>query len=152
MSGIKVLVWNATEAGRLYPRYDQESDFLVVESRQPRDWPYGIDIDGSVVFDIDARRVLANFDLHIGMKRWLRDLEVEWPTRVRAGDLAFPVETLAQKSFSLPLRVRADRSARCVRIEIGDSKPDHVVALSDQCIALLAQDELAGFLVQGFDG
>jgi hypothetical protein len=149
MSGIKVAVQRPTEAGRLYPRYDRETDILVLESPKIRDWVYGVDVDGRIVFDLDRQKVLANCDLHVGMSRWARDLEMEWPAGTRPGDIAFSEEAVAQKSFHLPLQVRSDRSARYIRIAIGETAPDELIALSGCCIALLAEDELVGFLVQG---
>jgi hypothetical protein len=56
---IDVLVREATPAGRLYAHYSEESQMLTLASRSPRAWPFGIDIDGRIVFDIDEGRVAA---------------------------------------------------------------------------------------------
>jgi hypothetical protein len=148
MRGIKVDVQRPTEAGRLYPRYDKEADILVLASRRAREWIYGVDVDGRIVFDLDRDRVLANCDLHIPMNRWARDLEIEWPAGTRLGDVAFSKDTVAHKSFHLPLEVRSDPSGQYIRIEIGETLPDEFIALSDCCIALLALGELVGLLVR----
>jgi hypothetical protein len=98
MKGITVLVQKATEGGRLYPRYDRESGILAVESEQPRPWPYGMDIDGCLVFDVDEQRILANFDLHVGMSLWRRDLEV---ANIRKGwESGFSSRNLGAEEFS----------------------------------------------------
>jgi hypothetical protein len=60
------------EVGAPLARYDKESDILAVSSETPRDWPDGVDVDGNIVFDLDAQRALANFDVHIGRGLWKR--------------------------------------------------------------------------------
>ena len=87
-------------------------------------------------------------DLHLPKHRWVRDLGDDMPAAAPPADLVFTPETIARKSFSLPLRVRSDRQARRLRIEIGTSPPDRVVALSESCFALLAGHELAGFMLE----
>lgn len=148
MSGIKVDIRRPTEAGRLYPYYDSESDILVLESQFERDWCYGVDVDGSIVFDLDSDRVLANCDLNIPMGLWARDLELVWPMEIRSGDIAFSKDTIAEKSFNVPITVQLGHSDRYARISIGEAAPNNLIALSELCIALLARDELVGFLIQ----
>lgn len=147
MSGIIVSVKPPSDAGRLYPRYDEESGILALESRVERAWPFGVDIDGTLVFDLDEQRILANVDLHVPIDRWRRDLEGDTPQIAPAGDLEFAQQTVTHKSFHLPMRLRGDKDARRLRIDLGAAKPDRAVALSASCIALLAHQELAGFLI-----
>ena len=147
MKGISVSVAPATEQGRLYPRYAEDVGFLVIESRFERPWPFGVDIDGRVVFDIDENRILSNVDLHIPKARWKRDLGDDVPSVAPLGDLIFSQEAIKTKSFSLPLRVRADARVRRVRIEFGTEAPDRFIALSGLCIALLSGAELVGFAI-----
>lgn len=149
MSSIRVSVLPPTEAGRLYPRYNDSAGILAVQSRVDRPWLFGVDIDGRVVFDLDEQRVLANFDLHIPKARWKRaSVEDESPLITPAGDLAFAAETIKTKSFSLPLTIRTDVHTRRVRIDFATRKPNRAVALSGSCIALLSEDELVGFEVR----
>jgi hypothetical protein len=147
MTALRVVTEPATSAGRLYPRYDQEAGILAAESAVPRLWMFGVDIDGRIIFDLDEHRVLANVDLHFPKHRWVRDLGDDAPVAAPPADLVFTPETVAYKSFSLPLRVRADRRAQRLRIELGDKRPDRAIALSESCVALLAGHELAGFVV-----
>lgn len=65
MTGIVVVTAPPTIAGRLYPRYVEDAGILAVQSKVMRPWPFGVDIDGRIVFDLDADRTLANFDLHV---------------------------------------------------------------------------------------
>ena len=95
MSGICVSVGPSTESARLFPRYDRESDILEVTSGVPRDWAFGVDIDGNIVFDVDSSRVLSNFDLLIPERLWERGLRQLWPERGRMGSLVFAPETLS---------------------------------------------------------
>ncbi len=148
MSALRVVAEPPTSAGRLYPRYDPQAGMLMAESTVARLWMFGIDIDGRIIFDLDEHRVLANIDLHLPRHRWVRDLGDDTPTAAPPADLVFTPETVAYKSFSLPLRVRSDRQARRLRIEIGEKRPDRTVALSESCFALLAGHELVGFMVE----
>jgi hypothetical protein len=139
-----------TSFGRLYPRYDDDSGILAVESRIKRPWPFGVDVDGTIVFDLDEARLLANFDLHIPRARWERSLPEEQSfATAEAADIEFTDETVRQKSFHLPIRARTDAGARRLLVQIGDARPTNSVALSERCVALLAGNELVGFLITG---
>ena len=140
----------ATDLGRLYPRYDESVGILAVESKFKRPWPFGVDIDGRIIFDLDERRVLANFDLHIPKNRWIKESRKDPPLRGRPGDLMLSLETIKTKSFSLPLRVSSDELCREVYIQFGSKAPDRAVELSSACLALLCQNELVGFFVRDF--
>lgn len=118
-----------------------------------RSMPIGMDAsttDGTLVFDLDDQRVLANFDFHVPRDRWLRSLNEDQPSMIAPpGDLEFSLTTVQHKSFHLPIQARTDASGRRLRIDIGSEMPSRAVALSDRCIALLAGDKLAGFLISG---
>jgi hypothetical protein len=150
---IRVAVGKPTALGRLYPRHDEETDYLVSESRIDRDCPFGVDVHQLVIFDIDRQRILANVDLHVGRSLWVPEVELpQWPTPHEFGDLLFARETLLKKSFWLPLRARCDSSRQEVRVEVGDQAHDRVVGLSDDCSVLLRGDALVGFVARGFGG
>lgn len=150
MSGIEVAVKSPTNAGRLYPKYDGESGILAVGSRIERPWPFGVDIDGRMVFDLDSQKRLANFDLHIPRNRWIKDLEEDISIVAIPGDLEFSQDTISRKSFNLALRARTDQTMRRLSIEIGSAKPDRVIALSNSCVAFIAKHELVGFKITGW--
>ncbi len=61
------------------------------------------------------------------------------------GDLVFSESALSTKSFSFPINVEVDGKGSHVRIQFSDWVHTSAVALSDDCIALLRQDELTGF-------
>lgn len=148
MRGIVVVVAPPTIAGRLYPRYVQDVGILAVESKVTRPWPFGVDIDGRLVFDLDEQQILANFDLHIPRNRWTKDLGKARLVSGPPGDLVFSRETLDIKSFSLDIKLRTDDALRRLRISIGTKEFGRAVALSEKCMALLAGDELVGFDIQ----
>jgi hypothetical protein len=151
MKEIAVTTRPATREGRLYPRYDDEADILVVESKIPREWPLGVDIDGTIVFDIDQARVLASFDLHVGRRRWRSNLLLSWPAKCGPADLVFEPEAVQQKSFNLPLRIEWSPKARLLRIGFGEEGPTRQIALSDRCVACVSAGSLRGFFVREFD-
>lgn len=149
MNGIAVSVTPPTRGGRLYPRYDRAAGILAVQSNVQRPWPFGVDIDGRLVFDLDDQRVLANFDLHVPKSRWTRGPVETFPS-AQPGDLIFSLETVQKKSFSLPLSIRTDSEAKYLRVEFGSIEPNRAIGLSDVCVALLSSDQLVGFVIQNF--
>lgn len=148
MDEIKIHLRPPTAHGRLYPRYDAEADLLEVGSSIPRDWPYGVDIDGTLIFDLDANRVLANFDLLIRKDLWKVVPLFEWPHALREADIEFSEETIKHKSFNLPIEVQTDQNRSCARILFGGTEHAGTwIALSENCMSLVAKDRLLGFFV-----
>jgi len=145
MIGLAVSIRPPTKAGRLYPRYVHSAGILAVGSEIERPWPFGLDIDGNLVLDLDDQRVLANFDLHIPMTLWQIASTTDLPPIVRPGDLVFSPEVVAQRSFSLPLHVT--KIGQQVLIEFAAVKPASAVPLSETCCALMLGSELVGFVV-----
>jgi uncharacterized protein YuzE len=150
MTGVSVSIAPPTEGGRLHPRYDAESDILTVTSETPRDWPHGVDIDGNVVFDLDAKRNLANFDIHVGRRLWERGPVRRWPDKAAVGTIVFSKETIEQKSLNMPLRLVYDDEQGILNVVLGARQPDRELELSKECVALLSGNELVGFLLRKF--
>jgi hypothetical protein len=150
MTGLSVSIGPPTAGGRLHPRYDAESDILAVTSETPRDWPYGVDIDGNVVFDLDAKRNLANFDIHVSRRLWERGSVRRWPDKAAVGTIVFSKETIELKSLNMPLRLVYDEGQGILSVALGDRQPERELELSKECVALLSGNELVGFLVRRF--
>jgi hypothetical protein len=146
--GIQIEVHSPVRGVLLSPHYDADADILSVTSGSQIDWPYGIDIDGNLVFDLDAQRRLVNFDLHIPRRLWSRAKLKEWPRSSIAGNLAFSKQAIDQKSFNTPINVMHDKEQGILSIGIGSEQRDRVIEISKSCIALLHQSELVGFLVK----
>jgi hypothetical protein len=85
VTGIMVSVGQPSPEGALEPRYDKESRILAAESPVPAEWPFGVDIDGRIVFDLSSDRTIMNFDLHIGESRWVEDPAITWLATDRGG-------------------------------------------------------------------
>lgn len=138
-----------TEKGALYPRYVKDAEILAVQSRVPRDWPFGVDIDGRLIFDIDADRILANFDLHIPKRYWIVQSRADEPRACQEASLEFTGSALEYKSFSLPLQVRTDAARSYALIEFDKLIPHgRWLALSEKCLARVDVDCLTGFFVR----
>lgn len=152
MSRITVAVRAPTPAGRLYPRYDPETNYLIMESKVARPWVEGFDIDALITLDLDKDLVLANADLHMPMRSWKRGLRHIFDWSAPAQDLAFTRSTLDQPEIDLPVRCTADVDRQIVHIEIGTTLHDRAISLSERCLALLKEDQLVGFVARDFTG
>ena len=149
MSGIRVFTKRPTEKGRIYPRYDVEADILSVETHVDCQWKFGVNVDGTIVFDLDNDRVLVNFDVHVPRRLWRKARDITWPKTAKSHDIVFSEEAVIQHVFSLPVTVNVTNSLDQVRIDIGTGCVDYFVSLSDQCVGLLGAGELKGFLLRG---
>jgi hypothetical protein len=150
MTGVRVSIGQPTNGGRLHPRYDEESDILEVTTKSLWEWPYGVDIDGTIVFDLDAMHHLVNFDILAGRRLWKRGTVRRWPDEAASGRIIFSKETIDQESLHIPLRFVYDERRGILHVAFGDLKPDRELELSSECLALLSRTELAGFLLRGF--
>jgi hypothetical protein len=148
MNEIRVLLRPPTDRGRLYPRYVAEAHTLAVESRVARQWPYGINVDAMLICDLDEDRVLANLDLHYDRRLWPRDARVRWPELAPASDLVFEEATARQKNFGSRVDVTTDSTRRIVDIRVDSHEVNGMAALSDDCVVLLHDSNLAGFVVR----
>lgn len=148
MSTIHVEILAQTAENKLYPQYDQEAQILEVSSKSQRSWSYGVDIDGTIVFDLDTNRVLVNFDLLISKKLWRVVPNLELRTSARKGMLSFSMASIKHKSFHLPITVLTNKSQSEVLIRFGETKSGTTaISLSEKCIALVSADVLVGFFV-----
>ncbi len=133
----------------LLPRYDNETNILEVGNPNIREWPYGVDIDGNIIFDLDKNRKLANFDLLIPMSMWKNKENIIFPKTNKKYDLVFDQSTLKAKSFNLPLSVCSTENNNLVLIRFNEKdRNDEIVKLSDFCVAILSGGTLAGFYIE----
>lgn len=145
---IRVMPRQPTVRGRLYPRYDRDAGILIAESRVPREWPYGVNVDGNLIMDIDADRILANFDLHIPAHRWKVSTLPTMRHREGDADLEFLPETIETQSYDLGMSVTTNHTRSLVFIAFGPSlETCNCFGLSERCMFFTRDDELMGFLV-----
>jgi hypothetical protein len=148
MTAITVELRNSTPQGRLYPRYDTEADLLVIESQIAHRWPMGINIDGRVILDVDAERMLANVDLLISRRYWKVGTKPLLPLQPSEADLLLSEASLMHKNFHRKLTIVSDESKSWVYMQFGEAQAEHSwIALSTQCFAELSTNELLGFYI-----
>jgi hypothetical protein len=151
MTGLRVVVRPPTPEGRLRPRYVTGVKFLVLES-QLAPWRHGINIDAHLILDLDEAMTLAHVEMLGSPFHEMPGLRQTFDTPAPAGDLAFAPDVVARQGWDLGVGVHKNIEAGIVRIGIGPAnEEDRAVALSDDCRALLKNDELIGFLVRNFD-
>ena len=149
MTGLTSDARAPSAAGRLIPRYDPESNVLSIESDIVRPWPYGVNIDGLVLLDLDENRILAAVELLIPRTRW-KELgsQEPWPRFAKPSDLMFRPETIAKKTHHLPVSAVTDPSRNDVLITFSSVAPNRWIQLSDNALAAVGSDELLGFRVR----
>jgi len=149
MQSIQIEVLPQTEENKLYPRYDQDAQILEVSSKAQRPWPYGVDIDGTIIFDLDANCVLANFDLLIPKRLWREVSTIKPQLSTHTGALLFSANSIRHKSFHIPIKVITESRGRVVVIYFGEVHPGFsVISLSEQCFALANKSVLFGFFIR----
>ena len=125
---------------------------LSIESGIRRPWPFGVNIDGLVLLDLDEDHVLAAVELLIPRRRWKKVVDHEpWPRFARRGDLVLRPEAVATKTYHLPVSVVADKTGNDVLITLGSTVPDLWIQLSENALAAIGGDELLGFRVRFVD-
>ena len=144
MNGLPVTVESATDAGRLYPRYKNSIGILTLESALPRVCPHGVNIDGTVMLDFDADRVLALVELIAPMISWKGTAGVAQPLG-RPGDIRLAESISRHVEYDWPVVVTKDVQRDMARISFGSPDFNRAVALSDTASALLLDDQLTGF-------
>jgi hypothetical protein len=149
MDAIEVQICEMTATGRLYPRYDVQTNILEVGSRVVKDWTYGVDIDGTIIFDLTQDRILANFDLLVPRHVWKVDPLLSFPKPSKEGCIRFSASTVRHKSFHLSKDFRTNANRSNVLVIFGNVDQNVVwIGLSEKCSAAVRGSHLVGFLVQ----
>ncbi len=134
--------------GQLYPYYDLEAEILELTNSIEENWPYGIDIDGTIIFDFDKKFILSNVDILVPKKYWKIKDKLEIPLPTKKGILIIKNQSLEKKSFNLPIEITRDKANKYVKI-IFDKRNNYskVIELSNKVYALLRNKNLNGFFV-----
>lgn len=133
----------------LLPRYDLEANILEFTSNIRRKWEYGIDINGSIIFDIDNEYKIANCDLLIPKNTWEN---IEYlPINIisdnkKLVDLSFSKSTIDCKSFNVEINVFVFKEKLYILLD----NPINVIKnkLSEKCDVLSFKNELRGFVLK----
>lgn len=145
---IEVEIKQVEKSWNMFPRYDYESDILEVRNPDVVDWPFGVDIDGNLIFDLDKEKSLVNFDLHIPMQYWEEVDIIRKPEIKSRGVLKFTENTLKIKSFNIPIKVFKNKAANILLVEFGENvMQGYGVKISDACIAILKGKYLVAFYI-----
>jgi len=133
----------------LVPRYDEEVNVLDLGSGIRMPWVYGVDIDGTIIFDLNAERLLVNVEVLIPKKMWRVAPQTTVPYPKRSATLTFSERTIRHKSFSLPITIYTNRQRTSVLILFDDAMNNNNawwVKLSHRCFAAVQHGRLVGFL------
>jgi hypothetical protein len=145
---IRVHLLEPTEQGRIYYKYDLETadSIISLNSALKRPWEFAINVENTAILYIDAARILSEADLMIPKRSWkVAPLPVV-PQKVQAADLEFPDVKHKRHQIDLPIQTVTNESKSHVYIQFGVQEPgESWIALSEQCIALVANDHLKGF-------
>lgn len=150
MAGIPVSVAPPTPEGRLYPRYQNSIGILTLTTDMPRPCPFGIDIDGSLIFDFDEGGVLAGVELLLPMSAWKGKAGTSKPSGAAgkpsgaAGNLLLPAPQRAPTDYGWRVTVSKNVHTDAARIAFGSGDYNRAVELSESCCALLLDDKLTG--------
>lgn len=149
MSGLAVERRAPTAKATLVPSYDEESNVLTIESPMERPWPFGVNIDGLVLLDLDDERVLAAVEILVPRGCWKKvDALPDWPLFKQRSDLILKTDVVATKMHRLPVSVVSDKLGKDVFTSFGSLEPDHWVQLADNALAAIRDGDLQGFRVR----
>jgi hypothetical protein len=144
MTGIPVSVAPPTAEGRLYPRYQNSIGILTLNTNAIRPCPFGINVDGCLTFDFDDKGVLAGVELMLPMSAWKGKASTSAPSGA-AGNLLLSAPERAPTDYWWPVTVSKNVQTDAGRIGFGSGDYNRSVRLSENCFALLLDDELTGF-------
>jgi hypothetical protein len=153
MNDILVKKTKSTEYGFLIPKYDEESAILEVTAKKSKDWVYGIDIDGSLIFDIDKDLLIENFDVCINKKYW-KKID-KFPNYELVDDTSHNIvidkKCVKTKSFNYKdLIFLTDKKHENLMITFNLSNHDRILRMhkiSSKCFCFINDDVLKGFLI-----
>ena len=146
MNGIRVELGKATPEGRIYPRYDEESQLIIAGNRLVREWPFGINIDSTVILDAGPDRVLASVEVIMRRELWSLDECFGRPRRGKAANLVLTKQALLDPDYSLAVIISTNGARSAALVSFGGIGGNlQGIELSGGCTALIDGDMLQGF-------
>jgi len=149
MNKIEIIFNEFTGNCILLPEYNIEADLLEISSKISRQWKYGMNINGNLIFDIDNDLKIANCDLLIPKRLWKKKGRLPFDI-ISEGqnytDISFSKSSIEIKNFNIEIEVFSFKDNVYILLD----KPNKVVInkLSDKCEVLTFNNELKGFIVR----
>jgi hypothetical protein len=145
----KIKLTSSKGLSQLVPKYDADAGVLVADSIVRRPWPLGIDVNGTLVLDFDASKVLASLELIMNKSMWQLNSNLIFPKSREFVDLELEGESLLIKSFHLPLQVESNKAQSLILISFAKGKlVGDTFNLSDNVLVFCKQESLMGFLMR----
>ena len=149
MKEVTISIGKPSYLGELYPKYDRQAHILEIGSQIVRPWPYGIDINAGIIFDIDENYMLANIDLLRRKSLWQRVSKLLRPSVYTPGVILLTPESIKHKSFHVQFTVTTNQNTSQVLISFGEeSSATSWIELSSKCFAKVERDQLKGFFIE----
>jgi hypothetical protein len=150
-SALRFITVPPTHGGRLHVRFDSDGS-LEIQTNEDVEWPYGINIDNSVVLDFDESRRLANIDVLAPPDAWEVFAEIgRFVSRGKPADLLVSEESLEETFREDPVDFFTDAHRTVLIVSIGKVFPwndgSKVVELSSACAAVLAEGVLTAIII-----
>lgn len=149
MKSIQVHLQEPTAKGRLYVSHvpETQSDVLVIKSRVRERFFCTINVSTEVLLDLDANRILTSVTVLNPIRLWRVTSPMRLPRTVQAADLQIEARQKAE-SIDLPVLVTTDESKSFAYVQFGEIPPNAIaVALSEECVAIISEDQLRGLFV-----
>ncbi|MDO1450207.1 hypothetical protein Q0590_28260 [Rhodocytophaga aerolata] len=153
MNDIIVKKVMSSDYGFLIPRYDKESGILEITSRKSKEWIYGIDIDGVIIFDIDEDLIIENLDVCVDKKYWKKvDNFPDWNLiEDKIYNLKVDASSIKIKSFNYgDIKLFTDKRSESLMITFNLSSQNEILKMykvSNHCFCFINEDILQGFFI-----
>ncbi|WP_299676075.1 hypothetical protein [uncultured Dokdonia sp.] len=140
---------------RLYPKYDSESGILEIQTKTPTDWVFGLDINGTIIFDINDKFIIENIDILIPKWKWEKySGKLPWSEKVlKNKSVIFTKETINKKSFYINEGIQAFFDDKNLFFGFSsNSKYDILnkskgIILSEDCYLLIQESYIVGVIL-----
>ena len=155
MEDIRVVLREPVPHGRLIYRPDPQIDHLIlfIQSEVQEPIKYIVNINGAaVILDVTADHILHDVEFAIPRPAWKVAPLAVFPHPTQTAALALPDLTQRYTQIVSPAMravVTTNDAQSYAQILFGEAPLEATwVALSDQCLALVAGDRLKGFFVR----
>ena len=151
MKTIRVKIVDPTNERRLLYVRDPELEphLLYLRSSSEFKMVYRLNLDGGIVLiGADESKRLIDLEIRIPRSRWRISPLITWPEQLISGDIELKLKSTRYEA-DIPASAYCDKEYSMVSIQFGaqNDKPNWI-ALSSQCLASVAGDQLIGFFIR----